>query len=116
MAVKPVDIHENNPNVQGIYEAIIVAAKRARQIHNDVRIELNQHLETIAQLTTTVDPEDEADISANPDQLKISLEFERRPKATEVALEELAHDQIEWRKREEEKPEAPEEAAEEETE
>lgn len=116
MAVKPVDIHEHNPNVKGIYEAIIVAAKRARQIHNDVRIELNQHLETIAQLTTTVESEDESDISANPDQLKISLEFERRPKPTEIALEDLSADRIEWRKREEEKPEVKEESPEEESE
>lgn len=105
MGVKPVDIRENNPSFSGIYEAIIVAAKRARQVHNDVRIELNQHLETLAQLTTTVDPEDETDISANPDQLKISLEFEKRPKPTEVALEEMAARKLEWRRREEEKEE-----------
>jgi DNA-directed RNA polymerase subunit K/omega len=105
VGVKPVDIKENNPTVSGIYEAIIVAAKRARQVHNDVRIELNQHLETLAQLTTTVDPEDETDISANPDQLKISLEFEKRPKPSEVALDEMTRGNLEWRRREEEKEE-----------
>ncbi|MBI4418962.1 MAG: DNA-directed RNA polymerase subunit omega [Ignavibacteriales bacterium] len=111
MAVKPIDIQQVNPDVGGIYEAIIVAARRARQIHNDIRIELNQQLETLAQLTTTVDPEEEVDVSANPDQLKISLEFEKRPKATEYALDELMQGKLEWRRKEEEQPvekEAPE--------
>ena len=112
MAVKPVDIEDgSNPNISGIYEAIIAAAKRARQIHNDVRIELNQQLETLAQLTTTVDPEDESDISANPDQLKISLEYEKRPKPTEAALDELMQNKFEWRRKEEEKPAVEEEKA-----
>lgn len=113
MAVKPIDIQQVNPNVEGIYEAIIVAARRARQIHNDVKIELNQHLETLAQLTTTVDPEEEVDVSANPDQLKISLEFEQRPKPTETALDELAQHKLEWRHRDEDQEEAGEAAAEE---
>lgn len=113
MAVKPIDIQQVNPNVGGIYEAIIVAARRARQIHNDVKIELNQHLETLAQLTTTVDPEEEVDVSANPDQLKISLEFEQRPKATENALDELMQNKLDWRHREEEQAEAEETEAEE---
>ncbi|MEX1138125.1 MAG: DNA-directed RNA polymerase subunit omega [Bacteroidota bacterium] len=117
MAIKPVDIEYGNPNINGIYEAIVATAKRARQIHNDVRIELNQQLETLAQLTTTVDTEDETDVSANPDQLKISLEYERRPKPTEAALDELMQNKIEWRRREVEKPVVEEEkAAEEESE
>lgn len=90
----------------GVYEAIVIAARRARQIHNDVKIELNQHLETLAQLTQTVESEDEMDVSANPDQLKISLEFEQRPKATELAMRELSDGHLEWRSREEEIVEA----------
>ena len=105
MAVKPIDTeHISRKTDVGVYEAIIIAAKRARQIHNDVKIELNQHLETLAQLTQTVETEDEMDVSANPDQLKISLEFEKRSKATELAVQELSEGRLEWRKREEEKP------------
>jgi len=116
VSVKPIDIKQNNPNITGIYEAIVVAAKRARQIHSEVRIELNQHLETLAQLTTAVDPEDETDISANPDQLKISLEFEKRPKPTELSLEDLAANRLAWRRKEEEKTEETETPGEAETE
>ena len=105
--MKPVNTEGFKPVTNGIYQAIIVAAKRARQIHNDVKIELNQHLETLAQLTQTVETEDEMDVSANPDQLKISLEFEQRPKPTELALNELSSGLLEARHREEEKPEPP---------
>lgn len=114
MTVKPIDIEKQIPKTSGIYEAIIVASKRARQIHNEVKIELNQRLETLAQLTQTVDTEDETDISANPDQLKISLEFEQRSKPTEVSLTELSEEKLEWRAKEEEQP--PKAVEEEETE
>ena len=90
MPVKPVALHEFIEGVGNIYEAIIAAAKRARQIHDETKIELNQRLETIKALTATTDAEEDTEtVTANPDQLKISLEFEKRPKPTDIALEEL---------------------------
>jgi DNA-directed RNA polymerase subunit K/omega len=82
-----------------IYQAIIVTAKRSRQIHDELRIELNQRLETIKQLTqvTTENEEDLETVGVNPDQLKISLEFETRPKATDIALKEIVEKKFEWR-------------------
>lgn len=103
MTVKPMDL-EKQFSKTGIYGAIVVAAKRARQIHNEIKIELNQRLETLAQLTQTVETDEELETGANPDQLKISLEFEKRAKPSEYALQELAEHKIAWRKKEEEKP------------
>jgi hypothetical protein len=37
---------------------------------------------------------------ANPDQLKISLEFEKRPKPTEVAINEVREKKIPYRYKE----------------
>jgi DNA-directed RNA polymerase subunit K/omega len=84
-----------------IYQAIIVTAKRARQIHDELRIELNQRLETIRQLTqvTAETEEDLESVGVNPDQLKISLEFETSPKPTDVALDEIVAKKFEWRKK-----------------
>ena len=108
MAIRPINTEEFGKIVAGgVYGAIIVAAKRARQLHNETKIELSQRLETLQQLTQTVDTEDETDISANPDQLKISLEFERRSKPTEMSLQELGGGGLQWRRREEEKPAEP---------
>jgi hypothetical protein len=38
---------------------------------------------------TTETEEDLENVGVNPDQLKISIEFETRPKATDVALDEV---------------------------
>ena len=99
MAIKPVDMEEFYQSAGNIYQAIIVTAKRARQIHDELRIELNQRLETIRQLTqVTAETEEDLDnVGVNPDQLKISLEFETRPKATDVALDEIVEQKFEWR-------------------
>jgi len=110
MPVRPVDLLKVAPEQVGLYEAIIIAAQRARQINQEIRIQLNQQLETLAQLTTTIEAEEEVDTGANPDQLRISLEFEKGPKATELAMDELRSGQISWRYKEIEAPPAPPEA------
>ena len=101
MPVKPVAIHEFTESAINVYEAIIVSSKRARQIHDDIKIELAQRLETIKALTQTTEAEDDLEITiANPDQLKISLEFEKRPKPTEIALDELRAKKLKFRYKE----------------
>ncbi len=99
MAIKPVDMEHFYQNAGNVYQAIIVTAKRARQIHDELRIELNQRLETIKALTQVPGEteEDLENVGVNPDQLKISLEFETRPKATDVALTEIVEKKFEWR-------------------
>jgi DNA-directed RNA polymerase subunit K/omega len=98
VAVKPIAIHEIVECAGTVYEAVIVSSKRARQIHDDMKIELAQRLETIKALTTTPETEDDLETTvANPDQLKISMEFEKRPKATELALNELMQRKINYR-------------------
>ncbi len=79
-----------------IYEAIIIASKRARQIHDDMKIEFAQRVETIKALSSQEPEEDLDTVVANPDQLKISNEFEKRPKPTELALEELQQRKLKY--------------------
>jgi DNA-directed RNA polymerase subunit K/omega len=97
VSVKPIDIEKLGTVSHDVYEAIVVAAKRARQVHTETKIELNQRIEMLNQLTNTTESEDEMDVSANPDQLKVSLEFEKRPKSTETAMQELSEQRLEWR-------------------
>jgi DNA-directed RNA polymerase subunit K/omega len=103
--VKPVEIEEFSQAATDVYEAIVIASKRARQIHQDIKIELNQRIETLNQLTNTPETEEETDITANPDQLKISLEFEKRPKPTDVATQEVIAKKVKYRYKETEQPE-----------
>jgi DNA-directed RNA polymerase subunit K/omega len=103
--VKPVEIEEFSSAAQDVYEAIVIASKRARMIHQDIKVELSQRIETLNQLTSTPETEEEADVTANPDQLRISLEFEKRSKPTDIATTEVVSKKVKWRYKEIEQPE-----------
>ena len=113
MALKPLEITDLEKKAANVYEAIVVLSKRARQINEETKIEFNQRIELFA---PKLEVEGE-EVEVNPDQLKVSLEFEKRPKATDVALDELMQEKLEWRYKEkeivappvEEEPEAEEE-------
>jgi hypothetical protein len=56
---------------------------------------LTQQLETLKALNATPEPEDDMEVTTvNPDQLKISLEFEKRSKATELAINEVREKKV----------------------
>jgi len=111
--VKPVEIEEFSSAATDVYEAIVIASKRARQIHQDIKIELSQRIETLNQLTNTTETEEEVDVAANPDQLRISLEFEKRAKPTDLATQETIARKIKYRYKVVEKPEVAKPVAEE---
>jgi DNA-directed RNA polymerase subunit K/omega len=113
MPIKPIDIDLFISKAKNVHEAIVATSKRARQINEETKIEFNQRIEMFA---PKLEVEGE-EVEVNPDQLKVSLEFEKRPKATDVALDELMQEKLEWRYKEkeviappvEEEPEAEEE-------
>lgn len=114
MALKPINLDHFYKGGTNVHEAIVVASRRARQVNEEVKIEFNQRIET---LVPKSDVETEGEMDVNPDQLRISMEFEKRPKPTDVALHDLMDGSIEWRYKEapapppvpEEEPEEPEE-------
>lgn len=100
MSLKPTDMEKFSRSADSLYEALVVTAKRARQIHQDVAIEFRQRVETLQQLSATTETEEELETVVNPDQLKISMEFETRRKPTELATQELLEKKIDWRYKE----------------
>ena len=106
MAIKPLEIRTLESKAANVYEAIVVLSKRARQHNEETKLEFNQRLETIAALPSNTNT-DEEEVDANPDQLKISLEFEKRPKPTEMAIDELMGDRLEFQYKEVEEPQLP---------
>lgn len=98
MALKPIDLEFFNNEGKNVHESIVAASKRARQVNEDVKIEFNQRVELVAMKTETEGEENDI----NPDQLRIAVEFEKRPKPTDVALEELMSRKLNWRYREKE--------------
>lgn len=98
MPIKPIDIENFISKAKNVHEAIVATSKRARQINDEVKIEFNQRIEMFA---PKLDVESE-EVEVNPDQLKVSLEFEKRPKPTDTALDELLQGKLAWRYKEKE--------------
>lgn len=96
MPIIPIEIEELESKAGNVYEAIVIAAKRARQINDEMKIEYSQRLQPLIEK----DEEDETIISK--DKMNISLDFEQRLKPTEIGTGELLNDEIEFRLRTEE--------------
>lgn len=92
MQINPIDLRDLDKHASNVYEAIIIAAKRARQINTENKIEFNALLSTIP----VAQSEDENEDLDNPAQLKISLDFEKRQKPHQQALYELIEKGIEF--------------------
>jgi len=113
MPIKPIDIDLFISKATNVHEAIVATSKRARQLNEETKIEFNQRVEMFVPKTEVESEENEV----NPDQLKVSLEFEKRQKPADTALDELLQGKLEWRYKEkevvpapvEEEPEAEEE-------
>jgi len=90
MGITPIDLRSIDEKADNIYEAIIVSAKRARQITDENKIEFNALLSTIPE---TVGDEESEDID-NPAQLKISQDMEKRDKPHVQALNEMLNGDI----------------------
>lgn len=92
MEARPVNISTIIGKTNNLYEAVIVAARRARQINDQNKLEYNQLAGALLPA-----PDDEFDDRANPDLVKVSLEFEKKPKPSQLALNELLTEGIKYR-------------------
>jgi hypothetical protein len=96
MALEPIDLNVIDRYAENIYEAIVVLSNRARQINEEMKIQLNQALEMFS---TRMDSDEE--IETNPEQMRISIEFEKLPKPTQAAVDDLLDERITYRYKEE---------------
>ncbi|MEA2042134.1 MAG: DNA-directed RNA polymerase subunit omega [Bacteroidota bacterium] len=76
-----------------VYEAIAIMAKRADQISSDIKEELNRKLEEFASYTDNLE-----EVFENREQIEISKFYERLPKSTLIAEEEMLNDEIYFRR------------------
>lgn len=96
MRIVPVDLRKIEEKAGTVYEGVIVSAIKARQINDDNKLEFSTLVNSM------IGPnDDEFDERGNPDQLKVSLEFEKRPKPHLVALNQLIDGEIEYRYKDE---------------
>lgn len=89
-----VDIDSKTGN---IYEAIVIASKRANQIGVKMKEELNSKLAEFATVTDNLD-----EVFENREQIEISKFYESLPKPTAISLKEFMDDETYYRLPEEE--------------
>lgn len=75
-----------------VYESIAVIAKRANQIHVDLKQELHAKLEDFASSNDTLE-----EIQENREQIEISRFYERLPHPTIIATKEFQEEELEHR-------------------
>jgi len=92
MGIKTISLSTITGKAANIYEAIIVTSKKARNLHEDNKLEFNN-------LMNTFHPagEDDFDDRDNTEQEKLSVEFEKREKPHITALNDLVEKGIEYR-------------------
>jgi len=75
-----------------IYETVIIVSRRANQISVEMKQELNKKLEEFASYTDNLE-----EVFENREQIEISKFYERLPKPTLIALQELEESKIFYR-------------------
>jgi len=76
-----------------IYETVIVVSRRSNQISVEMKQELNSKLEEFASYTDNLE-----EVFENREQIEISKFYERLPKPTLIALQELEESKIFFRR------------------
>ncbi len=83
------DIRQLDKDTNNIYEAVIIASKRANQISVEMKQELNRKLEEFAYYTDNLE-----EVFENREQIEISKFYERLPKPSLISLEEFLNNEI----------------------
>lgn len=92
MPIKTIDTEVLADKVGNLYEAVVILSKRARQIATHTKAELDTKLSYFEDFGLEPD-----ELRSNEDQLRISLDYEKRPKPTEVSIDEMFNDEIYYR-------------------
>ena len=79
-----------------IYQSLVAISKRANQISAETKEELTQKLQEFATSTDSLE-----EVFENREQIEISKHYEKMPKSTAIAMQELLEDKIYLRKPEE---------------
>jgi DNA-directed RNA polymerase subunit K/omega len=75
-----------------IYETVIIVSRRANQIAVEMKQELNKKLEEFASYSYNLE-----EVFENREQIEISKFYERLPKPTLIALQELEEGKVFFR-------------------
>jgi DNA-directed RNA polymerase subunit K/omega len=86
------DLKQFESESANIYETLVVIAKRANQIGQEVKEELNGKLAEFATATDNLE-----EVFENREQIEIAKYYEHLPKPVLIAIHEYMNDQIYFR-------------------
>ena len=86
------DLRELESRTGNIYETVIIVSRRSNQISVEIKQELNKKLEEFASYSDNLE-----EVFENREQIEISKFYERLPKPTLIALQELEEGKIFYR-------------------
>lgn len=86
------DVRKLDDKTGNVYETIAIISKRANQIQSEVREELTGKLAEFATHTDNLE-----EIFENREQIEISKFYEKLPKPSDIAIQELIEDKIYFR-------------------
>jgi DNA-directed RNA polymerase subunit K/omega len=88
----PIDVQKLSGLSGNIYRSVTIASKRANQVTLEIKDELTRKLAEFAPAYDNLE-----EVMENKEQIEISRFYERKPKSTQVALEEMMDEEIYWR-------------------
>lgn len=86
------DVRQLDRTTDNIYESIVIISKRANQIANTVKEELQDKL---SEFTSAGDNLEE--VFENREQIEVSKHYEQMPKPTLVAIDEFLNNKVYFR-------------------
>lgn len=85
----PIDRQALGDQVGNLYKALMIVGKRANQVTLDIKEELAGKLAEFAPAYDNLE-----EVMENKEQIEISRFYERKPKPTQVSLEEFFADEV----------------------
>ncbi len=79
-----------------LYQSIVAVSKRSNQISTQIKEELTQKLQEFATVSDSLE-----EVFENREQIEISKHYEKMPKSTAIAMQELLEDKMYLRNPEE---------------
>lgn len=83
------NVHDLDRSTGNIYESLVIIAKRANQISNNMKEELHGKLAEFASSNDNLE-----EIFENREQIEISKHYERLPKPSLIAMDEFLNGKV----------------------
>ncbi|MCS7035423.1 MAG: DNA-directed RNA polymerase subunit omega [Saprospiraceae bacterium] len=90
--VQPRDVSELVTPTGNIYKSIAIISKRAAQLNNELKWEIQRKLEEFAVPSDTIE-----EVQENKEQIEISRFYERLPNPAIIATNEFLRGELQWR-------------------